>query len=283
MLHHAQRQEYSVLSSGLDWLTCTAKNGSPALALERVSDLEVAHQNASGSMPTPTTWLGFDGYKLKGLFFGRREHDVMLCLSGGVADDLGPLAIQNASNISRVDLQVTICSNGEPIQLARDAFNDCKRQDNRAGRPRSFSFIVGHPAGQTLYVNSRASDNFARIYDKGVESKLCAPGLMWRYEVEFKRKVAKSEAIALAPQEQMQAYVADRVHTWMTARGIDPTWPAPTSFAHETSARIDVAHDVLTWMKDSVSISVAKAIKKYGLKAVLDALGLSSQVMPKER
>lgn len=283
MLHQLERQEYSVFSSGLDWVTCTAKNGSASLALERVSDLEVAHQNLSGAQPVTSSWLGFDGYKMKGLFFGRREHDVMLCLSGNVADDVGPMAIQNATNISRLDLQVTICSNVGPIQLAKRAYDECKCIDHRRGRPRSFSFIVGHPAGQTLYINSRSSDNFARIYDKGVESKLCDAGLMWRYELELKRKLAKSEALALAPSERLAADVSDRVHTWLTLRGVEPTWPAPATFAHETMARTDVGRDVLTWYRESLSVSVAKAVKEFGLEAVLQNLGLRSLVDPKAR
>jgi hypothetical protein len=272
MLVESQRPEYSVFSSGIDWVTCTAKNGSPALALERVSDLEVAHQSASGAKPVHSSWLGFEGYKLKGLFFGRREHDVMLCLSGNVSHDLGPIAIQCATNVSRLDLQVTIASNGEQLELARDAWNDCRRKDKQRGRPRSYSLIVGHPEGQTLYINSRSSDNFCRIYDKGVEAKWCPSGLMWRYEVEFKRKVAKSEALALVPQEQLTTYASDRVHTWLTLRGVTPPWPALSSFAHETQARVDVSRDVLTWYRESLSVSVQKSIKQFGRKAVLEAL-----------
>lgn len=283
MLQQVQRPEYGVFSSGIDWVTCTAKNGSPALALERVSDLEVANQNSAGVNPTRTSWLGFEGYKLPGLFFGRREHDVMLCLSGSVSHDLGPIAIQTATNISRLDLQVTIASNGEVLELARAAWNQCRHCDNPANRPRSFSFIVGHPTGQTLYINSRASDNFGRIYDKGVESKLCPAGLMWRYEVEFKRKVAKSEALKAAPLEQLSAYVCDRVHTWLTARGVEPPWPAVNSFADESLARADVDRDVLTWFNSSVSVSVHRAIKQFGLKAVLEALHLQDVVAAKER
>lgn len=280
MLHNVQPEVYPIFSSGIDWVTCTAKNGSPALALERVSDLEVAHQKLSGVSPSPTNWLGFAGYKLPGLFFGRREHDVMLCLSGSVSNDLGPTAIQNASNVSRLDLQVTIASNGEELQLARDAWNACRRNDNRVGRPRSFSFIVGHPSGQTLYLNSRSSDNFGRIYDKGVESKLCPSGLMWRYEVEFKRKVALCEGIKLAPREQLSAYVCDRVHTWLTVRGVEPPWPAANSFANETLARVELDRDVLTWFEKSVSVSLHKAIKQFGLKAVLKSLHLQDIVQP---
>lgn len=278
-----QREEYVVFSSGMDWLTCTAKSGRSSLELERVADAEIENQRASGVNVVPQSWLGFEGYKLEGLYFGRRDKDVMLCLSGSMAHDLGPLAIQSATNISRLDLQVTICSNGEVLELARNAWSQLKSADHPSHRPRSFSFIVGHPVGQTLYINSRASDNFARIYDKGVESKLCPAGMMWRYEVEFKRKVSKQESLALAPSQQLAADVCDRVHSWLTSRGVEPPWPAPSSYVDISRARGPADRDVLTWFNKSLSVSIGKAITQYGLVTVLESLGLHTRVEPKVR
>jgi hypothetical protein len=141
--------------------------------------------------------------------------------------------------------------------------------------------IVGHPQGQTFYLNSRSSDNFARIYDKGAESKLAPAGLVWRYEVEFKRHVAKREAIALAPEEQLSTYVSNRVHRWMTVRGVQPTWPVLSTYADIDQAPIGATRDVLTWFEKSLRVTIAKAIKRHGLTTVLKSLGLQDHVTPK--
>lgn len=282
MLHSAQTVDYPVFNAGIDWLTCTAKNGSPAFALERVADMQVDIQRSRGVRVTNQSWLGFTGYKLPQLFFGRREHDVMLCLSGALSDSIGLQAIACSSNVSRLDLQVTIFTAGEVASLGRAAWSRCRQIAKGKGRPRSFSLIVGHPEGETFYVNSRSSDNFGRVYDKGVESKLGPAGMLWRYEVEFKRKVAKQEAAALPPQEQLGPYVSDRVRSWMTLRDLEPPWEAGCWFGYEHRALEAPDRDVLAWYDRSVSVSIGKAVKEFGLKVVLERLGLLKLVNIKE-
>lgn len=274
MLRHPSTALYPVVCAGIDWLTCTAKNGSPALALERVADEEVASNRRSGVSPTSQSWLGFEGYKLEGLFFGRREHDVMLCLSGPLSNDLASPAIAASSNVSRMDLQVTIYTEGEERTLAQDTWTHLKSVPKGEGRPRSFSMIVGHPAGQTFYLNARSSDNFGRIYDKGVESKMGPAGLLWRYEVEFKRKVAKHESGNLPPQDQLCSYVTDRVHRWMTERNAQPPFTPSESYAAVGNRLLALDTDVLTWFRKSLRVTIANQVKKHGLAVVLESLGL---------
>jgi len=283
MLPHAPPAEYGVVSAGIDWLTCTAKNGERSLALERVSDMHIADLGPTDEKPVNQSWLGFDGYKCKGLFFGRREHDVMLCLSGNLSHDLGRVAIEASTNVSRLDLQVTLYTEGEEVQLARDTWMHLKKVPKGNGRPRTFSMVIGHPVGQTLYVNSRASDNFGRIYDKGIESKLAPAGMLWRYEVEFKREVARHEAHELAPSQQLSIDAGDRVRSWYTKRQVEPPFPAMGSLSYKCGRLQDNHTDVLTWFRNSLTRTVEKAIEKHGLELVLDSLGLQKHVTPIRR
>lgn len=280
MLLSAPPAEYGVVSAGIDWLTCTAKNGGPSLALERVSDFHLDSLSESAEKPVRQSWLGFDGYKCEGLFFGRREHDVMLCLSGSLSHDLGRDAIAVASNVSRLDLQVTLFTMGEEVQLARDTWAHLKQVPKGNGRPRSFSMVIGHPVGQTLYLNSRASDNFGRLYDKGVESKISPAGMLWRYEVEFKREVARRESAGVALAEQLDTYCGDRVRSWYSERQVEPPFPTMGSLSYKCGRLQDSSHDVLTWFRNSLTRTVEKAIEKHGLNAVLESLGLQKHVTP---
>lgn len=283
MIANTLREDYVVIDAGIDWVTCTAKNTDSALAFERLADDELDRQTRSGVRVIPQSRLGYEGYAGEHFYFGRREHDLMMQITGHAADSLGRLAIPIASNVSRLDLQVTIYTEGTQEQFAADGWEHLKALPNGNGRPRSFSLIVGHPVGQTLYVNSRSSDNFGRIYDKGIEARVGPAGLLWRYEVEFKRKVAKHESLRAVLSEQPTAYVGARVHSWMTERGVDCPWSSLSALALQDRLSISVDRDVLTWFRESVSKTVGKAIKRYGLKAVLESLNLQEQVTPKTR
>lgn len=277
-----QTPEYVVLSAGIDWVTCTAKKGTPAANLESVAMLEVAHQRLSGVSPSPQVWQGFHGWRLDGLFFGNREHDVLLCLSGNLSNSLGPLAIAASSNVSRIDFAVTICSNGEQLTLAHDAFDYYKSRPKQNGRPRGFDLMLNSTGGETFYLNKRIGDHFGRIYDKGVESKLAPAGLVWRYEVEFKRRVAKLQSAELPPLEQLPTYISDLVHRWWTIRDVRPPWAFPLAETTLDSVAAARTADVLTWYDKSLSVSIARSIKLFGLKQVLEALHLHKLVQPRE-
>lgn len=280
MLYDSDTVEYDVLSAGIDWLTCTAKNGTASMELERLAMDHIAQESSKGVKASPQHWQNFKGYRLDEFFFGRREHDVLLCLSGPLSHSLGPQAIKTSSNVSRLDLAVTIISNGDQLDLAHDTWTNYKKIPKGTGRPRSFKLILGHPEGQTFYLNKRVGDHFGRIYDKGAESGLAPAGLVWRYEVEFKRRVAKHESAMLPPPQQISAYVCDRVRSWWTLRDVRPPWaPADSSFRREADIRVHDA-DVLAWYESSVSVSIGRAISQYGLSAVLKALHLHKLVQP---
>lgn len=281
MIDGFQVEAYPIVSCGLDWLTCTAKNTDSALAFERVADAELDRQRDTGLALLPTMRLGFNGYKAEHFFFGRREHDLMIQASGPGTNDMAIAAVPFASNVSRLDLQVTIWTEGEALDLARDGWQHLRSLPNGPGRPRSFSLIIGHPSGQTLYVNSRASDNFGRLYDKGVESKLGPAGLVWRYEVELKRDLARHAALEFVRGQQPQAFVSNQVHQWMTLRGVRPRFSPVGSSSYRGAILQDRNRDILFWFKQSVSKSIQKAIKTHGLTNVIESLGLQDQVQPK--
>lgn len=276
-------EAYDVVSAGVDWLTCTAKNSDSSIRLERLADEELHRQRATGEEVRQAFRLGFVGWKGAHMFFGRREHDVMLQLSGPACENLTVPALALCSNVSRIDFQVTVFSGGEQLELARDTWRHLKSAGAHVGRPRSFNIIVNHPAGSTLMVNSRAGDNHGRIYDKGVESKLGPAGMLWRYEIELKRQVAQRASKGIVPETQLSAYAIALVHRWMAQRDCRPPWDT-TGYDVSADGRLQApSQDLMSWFRSSVSKSVARGVKQYGLNAVLDGLGLLAHVTPKEK
>jgi len=65
-----------------------------------------------------------------------------------------------------------------------------------SGTARTFGKIESNDGGYTIYVGSRQSERFVRIYDKAAESKLS--GKLWfRFEIETKGMVARAVATSL--------------------------------------------------------------------------------------
>lgn len=64
------------------------------------------------------------------------------------------------------------------------------------GQARTFGRIQSEDGGYTIYVGSRQSERFLRLYDKAIESKL-SDRLWFRLEIETKGMVARAVAASL--------------------------------------------------------------------------------------
>jgi hypothetical protein len=102
-------------------------------------------------------------------------------------------AIECAGKISRLDLAVDIVGESFSGQMVKKALEKTGNQ----GTARAYSTVEGHDGGFTLYVGSRQSERFIRIYDKGIESGQTGMD-WWRYELETKGDVARALANLLA-------------------------------------------------------------------------------------
>lgn len=161
-----------------DWLTLTtfeAKNNDAARMLFWDDDNSDAKR------------LQYKGVSYGSIFQGaaiqRGKDHYMLQASGETADGVAGAMHQNFGpydwNVTRCDLQVTI-----PVPPAYDS-----RQlyDNLVawpgpGKPRQISIIQSGDGNDTVYVGSRTSDRFTRIYVKPLDGGLRA----LRFEVEYK-------------------------------------------------------------------------------------------------
>jgi len=91
--------------------------------------------------------------------------------------------------VSRLDLAKD-CT-GEEINLS--AIYQSLEQGLNIGMSRKFAHIESDNKGETIYVGSRQSERFIRIYNKAAESNL--PGELWyRFELETKGMVSRALA-----------------------------------------------------------------------------------------
>ena len=267
---------FPVINCGPDWLTCTSKRRGVSNDLEDWAMDHLQKEFAGSGRVLPAKCLGFSGHRGVGLFVGQRIGEVMVQLSGPRCAPLAIEAIRLASNVSRIDLQVTVWTEGEQPHLATWTYKQMLAQRHGSGRPGSFKLIVGHPDGETMTINKRISDSYGRLYDKTAEARLGAPRLLWRYEVEWKRREAQSLATRLARLQCSPTSVCKLVHAWYTKKGVEPCFTSDSTRNAFEPLTVELDRDILTWFRSSVRISIQRAINKHGRDAVLDALGLSN-------
>jgi hypothetical protein len=265
-------------SSGVDWITATSQHGASRWNMTEYARHERERLMDEGETIKQAYRLGYDGWSTDGFFYGQREGGTICVASGAVADRVHRSLINVSDNISRLDLQVTVATPTERPHLARQAY-ECVRSGSPAKvKVRNATIINTHPQGETLCIGKRASDRYARLYDKASEEQSGQARSRWRYEVEFKRSASTAVARDLLGREDSQAVALSVVHRYFDSHGVTPIFtPAQALCTHNPQKPLQT-RNILCWFEESLSISVARAVRRYGMQRVLEALGIASQV-----
>lgn len=177
----------SLLDASIDWFTVTTDDGLRSRFMEAKAERAMRELEAIGSPRTSTNRLGFVGERVDGFFYGKRGDTLMVIGSGEVAASQASFFLGLAQHVTRLDLAVTL----RDEDVDRDWTMVALRQASMDGRVDSGLLkthrIEGTPDGRTLYVGSRSSDRYIRIYDKTAQSKGDWPERSWRWEIEYKK------------------------------------------------------------------------------------------------
>lgn len=277
----AQGYSFTPHSIGPDWLTATAKRGLSGRAFREYGERLVDEERTAGGDVQPAVLRDYVGHRGKGFYFGTRPADRILIVSGPRCPPHFASIAEAASGVSRLDLQVTVWTHGEQPNLAIEAYHTLQRAPPTRGRPRKLSLIQSKPCGETLNVGSRQSDAYGRLYDWSSAHKAGSPLTLWRYEVEYKRHLARRVANMLLRGACATTVTGGLVHDWYHSRGIQPTWTIEDHSLASNRSTEARDRDVLDWFERSLKKTVAKAINRHGLNAVIDALGLTPHVGPR--
>jgi len=274
---------HSIHSTGVDWITATANHGSTRWDMQTFADTQRQRFMDADVAIKPAYRLGYAGWEAPGFFNGNREGGSIVVASGSQAQEVFRSVVHVADNISRLDLQVTVATPIERPHLGIQAYQVLKGGSPSRVQVKNVTLITSQPEGETCSIGKRSSDNYGRIYDKATESGQAPPRSLWRYEVEYKRGVAKRIALDLAGYEAAQAVAGSLVHSWFSARGVTPIYAPEQLFCSQNPSKDRPSKSVLSWFEDSLSITIARAVRRYGLVRVLEALRLSNLVVPIEK
>lgn len=266
--------------SGIDWLSCTTKSDEVGLEWSHILHKRKGQNGATGFDIKEWRNKYYQGVNVAGLSWGYSERSGYIMIAqGSVAQEYWQKLLPNAARVTRLDLQCTALLVEQDRLLAMRAYTKAKEIKGRG-----YSLVQNSQDGQTVYVGSRNSDQFGRLYDKGVKSGMWKPGNFWRYEVEIKKPradvLAKSLLAANAQGEDMDIPIKTYVWNWFNARGIQPKYsPGDNGLLAEVGKRVTTTDRKLAWLRTQVRPTLLRLIEEgYGDGAAL-ALGIDERVV----
>jgi hypothetical protein len=263
------------VSAGIDWVTCTARSPSKVSALIAFGRDVVEQEVGGGGIKKGWHWQGFSGWTAGSAGYGFNGTGALVRLSGATARESAADVISCADNVSRLDVQTTVRADGISHDYAKHLYSSLARTGRTRGRPSARSLIQTSYGGDSLYIGRRISDSYGRIYNKSAEEKEVSEIPRWRYEVEFKRKVAAAQAGAYVQAADKEAWCVGRVYHWFADRGCTPHHSAVERINDPGSSRGDsAAARRIEWLKVGVRPVIQQLALEYGWPDVLSLLGV---------
>lgn len=264
-----------VIESRVDWLTMTASGTQERLDLAARAEEIVRDEAAAGNDARPWAHWGYSGFGTRQAHWGERPDTDILMLSGAVADKYLAEVLPLASHVSRLDTCVTVRVPDAPDDLIRREYNAAIGHVFAGGHKPSYELLQHSRKGDTLYIGSRSSRTFGRLYNKHRESELAFYAGCYRYEVEYKNNVAEHSAHRLLAHPDRGATIQCDLHSFFEKRGVQPIWtpssrrlPGAPFRPHSDDNRR------LLWLSGQVRKSVEGLIERGLEDQVRFALGL---------
>lgn len=273
-----------ILESGVDWITATAPRGLLADKLIALTE-PLLHQSASqGNRVLLWKGSGYHGRTSGETSLGVGREGSIVTLKSREAFLNAELFLGGEFRVTRLDLQTTCFDESKMEDRWTAEYFALQHRKKKAGRPISSDLRLNSRGGSTLYLGSPKSDIIARAYDKGIEAKIAEAGECQRYEVQYRRRPAKSQATRYYQSEDRSYHIAATVTHFFKARGI--TVPrveeriAGTQIQHEAlyskRAESDDARS-LRWLGTLVAPTVRRLIESGKRDEILRALGLTDE------
>lgn len=282
-----------IFDAGVDWFTGTISDPNDCRSAANDAMRILRSEERLGNKLKPWSMFAYHGWACGGIATGESPDSLMVRLSSECARENWRRFAEVASNVSRLDLQVTVrYAHNAMTEIAR-VYRKLKRSRGSDGRKRTISLYQSSDGSATIYIGQRVSENYGRIYAKGKETPLPYWANSVRFEAEFKGDVAWREQKQLyrAPSEydhivsRCQAFMAERGTSQISATpGRDSVTTQPSSMMTADATRaqrsLSDADRTLQWLANGVRCSVATLRESGRLYDALTALGLSDLVHP---
>jgi len=260
------------VAASCDWLTRTFSDNKIRRFVSEDFQTAAAILRAEGHEVAAWSWMGYDGLSVGGLSWGQRDDGDMIRASGGTAERMFDRFGHYQGNCSRIDVALTLKWPTPQRHTASNHYNRIVGEGD-ADKRRVYSLITNTRGGETLYVGSRVSDQFGRLYDKDAEQGLARIATRWRYEVEFKKDRACRVLELLQPSRDRGKLYLGIVRGFFEPRGIKmPPLADDTEIKVEVLAPPRQVDTQLAWIREQVAPVVSR-LCRLGFEAdILSAL-----------
>jgi hypothetical protein len=263
----------SLLDASVDWFTVTLEDGLRSRFAEAKAIRIMKALVDGGSEQSSTNRLGFVGERVEHFFYGKRGDLLIVIGSGAVAASEASFFLSMASNVSRLDLSVTLRDDDIDRDWTAIAFKQCSMDGRVDSGLLKTHRIQGTPDGSTLYIGSRSSDRYFRIYDKTAESKGDWPERSWRWEVEYKKPRAGIVAARLLQFSGGPGAILDVVKSALAdLRVILPYNGSTTGWIPKRPKTLTDTESRLRYTSRVVAPFISRLVDSVGETRVIDAL-----------
>ncbi len=264
------------LFATVDWITATTRDGATGYFWQEVYQEQREKADAQKLLTTEKRWkfMSYEGSGYPGsIRVGYSEQLGWIAIASSGGAEKWEKLVGSSSSVTRIDLAVTqhlLVEIADVPKMYYEALADAEKSR------RNYALIQNTKRGQTLYVGSRRSQKFGRLYDKGVESKTALPGFRYRWEVEFKKPTSGDVARALVALKGKQAeQITAMVYEFFDNRGIHPLFPKTgNAVALRTEARITSLDRKLNWIRAQVRPSIGEIIMAGRSRDLFEAFGV---------
>lgn len=280
-----------LIEAGVDWLTSTCLDAGKRQSFRDAGLSIVGKELERGNIGKPWSWKAYQGVSCGQVEVGERYDSVIVRLRGALASENWRDVFPLSTNCSRVDFQYTIRTDCDNRRLLGDIYRQFEARPSGLRAKPVVAFVSGTNGAATLYLGSRQSCYFGRIYEKGVESGETRYDNCLRCEWEVKGGGGSQWLAMLGEREaelaNVVAAVAGRLRTchdslrdltrepWLDRAYLERQF---SELSHSPSARASDCERRRRWLSNSVKPCVQDMVNRGMLRLVLADLGLQEYV-----
>ena len=200
--------------------------------------------------------------------------------------DICEQALRLGASATRLDVCVNVHGGALTPLDVRNQFQS--KQVKTRAKSGHYIESLGQDIGGSVYIGSRKTDRFMRIYDKAAELRLPDGSESWlRFELVLRRDYAKMLMFEMATTDNLAALVKSAVADYAFFAGdefaqamADRAAPLPKVHYHDSLKTLDHARRVIV---SSTRKLIAAAGGEFDgvLRLFHDAIGLAVSVLPK--
>jgi hypothetical protein len=266
----------------VDWITLTATPEGSGGQLWAIGERLLRQDDSVGDCALPWQMKGYRGWHTPHVRMGSRPSGVLLSLSSQKSSDNWRDALAAAENCSRLDCAVDVRCDPPKPTVALDIYRNMGHKPSRSGRPSSSRLIMGSDGGSTVYIGSRQSEFFGRVYDKGIEQQTHRRGEWWRWELEVKGSSAKVLSHQLSSVDVESVAIGCIVARWFRERcGVSFTFSDAIALCKWEPEPTTVDQKLL-WLSRQVRPTVIELLRRGERERIWAALDLPMQSAVKD-